>query len=684
MTAAHLFVRQMLWRPTTARRVPEPVIALLGPRGAGKTHTLRAISRECGGTFVHALLDFANPEDIDPIAAVAYVAFEMMRGWRNLPKDPVFHRVGLSLLALNEVLPENRNAARTKIRQLIADYVHDTREGRRAVRIADAAAVSVRFAMGVTGIGATPQGQAVQAVYELAKPAIADLLRGSARRLALGRSERWLSDLLEDTTLVDSLITLSRRRHEPLDHLMSALLADLADNATQRTIPVARCQCFVPRDERDRPHKHAWVLLVDNAESDSGQQFLAALIRTRQQRAVTPPGQEPEHDPLLVVSAADRWTAGWGYWWQRPWQAKPDSPPKQRIPLLSTASFDHWAGHALGHVDAWYPVWLDPPDPGETTALAQVSPGGWDSDTFEGLVRRLSGELPAAMAEIRQHVMTHPSSDDIESGVRSLLFGEAPALWQQALSANLPADLLATRPLWKVVPDAAVVACRLIEPGGTDEFDPATFPQVAKTLKELRTNLWISTFAVRPSRLWPVANRDVAHPAVLHPWLVNCLLAGLAAESDAADRRSGAWTWHGLFATLSDVDGVGSTLYYELAGDRFDDVVAALVDRFVTDDHRTWVRLLDYVTGAPCRWPALESTEESVSRLVPDDQAGRTPLQATIANLVALLWLCRDPLTMPKKRWHKTIRASFLRLAGNDSARADTSALEEAADQFKH
>src|SRR5258708_31059446 len=121
MTAAHLFVRQMLWRPATARQVPEPVIALLGPHGAGKTHTLRSISRECGGAIVHALLDFASPKGISPVAAVAYVAFELMRTWPNLPKDPVFHRVGLSLLAMNQGLPEHPNTARTKIPQLIPE-----------------------------------------------------------------------------------------------------------------------------------------------------------------------------------------------------------------------------------------------------------------------------------------------------------------------------------------------------------------------------------------------------------------------------------------------------------------------------------------------------------------------------------------------------------------------------------
>ncbi|HEY3606203.1 MAG TPA: hypothetical protein VGL06_01825 [Pseudonocardiaceae bacterium] len=681
MTAAHMFVRQMLWRPAGARRTPEPVIALLGPLGAGKTHTLRAISHECDSTIVHALLDFANPRGIDPFAAVGFVAFEMMRTWRNLPKDPTFHRVGLSLLALNEVLPENRNAARAKIAQLIAEYVKDTREGRRAVRVADVANASVRFALGVTGIGATPQGQAVQAVYEQAKPAIADLLQGSARRLALGRSERWLAELLEDATLVDSLITLSRRRHEPLHHLMSALLADLADNAARRTIPVAKCRCLVPRDVHE--HEHAWVLLVDNADNDSGQQFLAALVQARQQRVNVGPDREPDHDPLLVVTAVDQWTAAWGHWWQRPWQAEPDSPPRQRIPLLSTASFDQWThAHGVANAVAWYPVWLDPPDSGET---AQV-PTGWADDAFGAVVRRLSGDLPAAAKEIGEQFMTHPSAADFASGVRSLLFDDVPenALWQRALRANLPDDLL-VRALWRVVPDAVAVACRLVEPGATDDLDPATFPEAARTLRLLRTNLWISTFAARPSRLWSVGNGDAAHPAVLHPWLVRCLLAGLAAESAAAERRSGAWTWHSLFTGLSEVDSVGPGLYYQLASDRFDDVVAGLVERFVADDHRTWVRLLDYVTGAPCRWPALESTKKSVARLVPDDQPGRTPVQAPVANLVALLWLCRDPLTVPNQDddWDTKIHASFIRLIGV-STRADTSALEEAAEQFTH
>jgi hypothetical protein len=686
MTAAHLFVRQMLVRTATARQTPEPMIALLGPRGAGKSHTLRAISRECGGTIMHALLDFADPQGIDPFAAVAYVAFEMMRTWQNLPKDPTFHRVGLSLLALNEDLPEGRTAARAQIRKLIADYTRGTREGRRAARAAAGVDASVQFAMGVTGIGAIPQGNAVNAVYALAKPAIADLLQTLARLSALRGLERWFGGLLEDANLVDSLIAVSRRRVDPLNHLMSALLADLAQNGTQRSILAEPCPCG-----RDHSHEHVWLLLVDNAGNASGQQFLTALVNARQQRAAV--ADRPELDPLLVVAAADQWEVAWGHWWQEPWEVGPDPQARQRIPLLSAASPDQWASHAPGATDipgnparAWYPAWLDPPAPGEITKPAPVPTAGRDAQDFGGFVRRLSGDLPAAMSEIRKEFEAHPSADGVEARSRSLLFAHDPtnALWHRALRANLP-DVPA-RALGRTALEAVAVASHLIEPGRTtNDLNADTFPEAANILWSLRTNLWISRFAARPSRLRSVVHGDAEHPAVVHPWLVRCLLAGLAAENTAAEHRKGTSAWDRLFATLSDMDNVSpdGKLYYDLARDKFDEVVAALVRRFTSDSHVEWVRLLDEVTAAPCRWPALESTEQTVNRLVPDEQPGRETLHATVANLVALLWLYRDPLTIPNKHWDKQIHDSFTSLRSNFTARGNRAALVEAAERFE-
>jgi hypothetical protein len=132
-----------------------------------------------------------------------------------------------------------------------------------------------------------------------------------------------------------------------------------------------------------------------------------------------------------------------------------------------------------------------------------------------------------------------------------------------------------------------------------------------------------------------------------------------------------------------DSAGLDAALYYDLAYDKFDDVVDALVARFPKDSHLDWVRLLDDVTAAPCRWPALEPTEQTVNRLVPDEQPGRETLHATVANLVALLWLYRDPLTIPNEHWDTQIHDSFTSLRSNFTARGNRTALVEAAERFK-
>ncbi|MER6878598.1 hypothetical protein ABT279_51505, partial [Amycolatopsis sp. NPDC000673] len=123
ITAAELFVRQAFRRPAEGTTAPEPVVALLGPKGAGKSTALKAIAKACGGTLVHARLDFRDARVADPISAVACVSFLLARHWDNLPRDPTFHRVGLSLLALNETLPPDSDAAREYVLQLVGSYL---------------------------------------------------------------------------------------------------------------------------------------------------------------------------------------------------------------------------------------------------------------------------------------------------------------------------------------------------------------------------------------------------------------------------------------------------------------------------------------------------------------------------------------------------------------------------------
>lgn len=655
--------------------VPEPVIALLGPKGAGKTTALETLSRECGGTLVHALLDFAvlktkqHQEPPDPIAAVAYVAFEFTRSWTNLPHDPTFHRVGLSLLALNERLPDDRGAARTKIKELIKDYGRQP----RPAWVEDTANAAITLSLSLTGIAATPLGQAVQVA---AKPAIAALLRLSGRR-DRNRAERWISGLpqAEQRSTLDSLIALSRHRGNALDHMMAALLADLVDNAAQWPIPVKKCECRLPQP--DQEHSHAWLLLLDNigdADSDCGWRFLAALIKARRARVSAAGPATMEHDPLLVVAAVDRWTSTWRQWWREPWHAKADSPAQQPIPLLSNAAFETWtrhaacAGEAADQARAWFPVWLDPADAAELATLAPASDG--HDDTFATFVRQLSGGLPSAAIDIGKQVAAMPQPG----------FPRPLARWEQALRANLPPDLL-QRPFWRTIPEAVAVVSQLLEPDQpADDLDADTFPDAARILRLLRENLWISTF-----------NPDLANPlrperATMHPWLMSLLLAGLAEESKLADRRPGALTWDSLFRELAttrgEPAGANRKLFYNLACDKFTSVIDELVRWFTVDSHEDWVRLLVDVTAAPCPRPAIATTAQAVEDLAPDDEPGRTTLRASVSTLVAILWLYGNPLTVPDHHWDKKIHDSFMRLANNDSARADVTALTDAAAAF--
>lgn len=681
LPVAHTFLRNMLWRYGD---VPEPVVALLGPRGAGKSTMLDALSRECGGTVVHARLDFGDPRGIDAIAGVGLVAFELMRSWRNRPHDPTFHRVGLSLLALNERIEPDHDAARRQIDALIRQYVRGTRKGETAAAVGGAVSA---FATALGGIAAA---SVVRTASEQAKPVIAALVQRAAR-LGLRGALDWHRSMpqAEQANTVDSMISLSRtRRHDALNHLVHALLADIDDNVARRPEVVRGCECLPVNGSRHNRHEHVWVLTVDNADNERGRQFLAALLKARKERAAA----GARHDPLLVVTAVDTWNAAWGRWWREPWQSDEDTPARQAVPLFSGASRDQWSRHARAVADAeghrgrgWYPVWLDPLGDNEIADIAPSPTDGQDKDVFDDFVRRLSGNRPSAAIDIRDQLTANPPATEPGDPVpRSLLCAsgaEGRPLWARAVGACLPGDPSARRP-WRAVPAAVAVAAHLLEPGRPpDDLGLANRPEVVRALHALQSHLWISTFDARPSRLRPVTKGDTAPSAALHPWLARCLFAGLAAESADDPRQSGERLWDSLFATSLGA-GRAAVLFGELARDRFDPVSAALADRFDVDDHTTWVRLLDDVTGAPCRSAARESTETTVARLVPEHVEGRTAVQVAVTDLVALLWLYRDPLTVPSRKWDDRISDAFDKLAFL-STRQNLRALRDAAAQFQ-
>lgn len=659
-------------------------MGLLGPRGAGKTTALHKLAEQCGATVVHAEVDL---DALAPVPAIVYVVFELMNEWRALTRDPSFHRVGLCLLALNETLPENRDAARERVRALLKDYVRGTRAGRVAEKLTAGASAVVELAADLTTI--STQG-VTDAIRKRAKPVISAVLQGAAWWNVQG-ARHWLRTLPSDAadSEIDRLIALSRHRDNVLDHLMGAFLADIDDNVAHISEVRTRCHCVVPSDRADERHAHAWVLLVDNAGSDNGRQFLGALIRARQQRAKALPDRRSARDRLLVVAALDTWVNGWTRWWLEPWHVDED-PGRERIPLFSEVRPAQWAAHIertgepAAEAEGWYPVWLDPLDPEEIATLAGTAPEGWDQHTYTTVIGRLSGGRASAVVAITKRIAAQlaeqPPDDHPEittdRRARELLFQGAVPFWREVLMTYLPNNLNGPQQ-WQTIPDLVSVLALL----NTDRAGNAP----AQYLTLLRRHLWLSTFEARPSRLRPVT-RDGTRPFVaMQPWLAHCLLAGLWAESPAMARRPVNRSWDNVFAALAGgQDSLSSRrLYHDLARDRFDDVVADLTKLFGTSSTSLdWLTAVDEVTGAPCRLPFQESLADSLGRLLPDEDA-IVDTRTIVATCVALLWLYQDPLTVPTADTDRQLRSCFRRLSTRPEARLDADALDAAEDEFR-
>ncbi|MYV94915.1 hypothetical protein, partial [Streptomyces sp. SID1034] len=228
---ADAFLRHMLWRYPGQR---QPIVALLGPRQSGKTDLLQAVSRACGGTVIHAGLDFEE-QPVDPVSAAALAAFQMMRGWDNLRRGPVFHRFGLGLLALNENLDADRGRATVQIRELIQQYVRSTRGGRIAINLEGAAvgAMDVVTQGALSPLVSGPAREVVSAVRDQAKPVIGSLFQ-SAARWGVRDALRWHINVpeAESARSIDALIRLSSSsRSAAVGPLMAAFLADVKDQA---------------------------------------------------------------------------------------------------------------------------------------------------------------------------------------------------------------------------------------------------------------------------------------------------------------------------------------------------------------------------------------------------------------------------------------------------------------------
>lgn len=634
-------VRELLYRERSEPPRPLPVLMFVGPVGAGKTHAMRTLSRDCGAGVVHAFFDFERVR-VDglrqrtptTVEVLAQLAFLLSRRWRARPRVR-FTRFTLGMVAVDTPLDGlTREQAEDRMRRAIREFAQRPRIAELANRILDP----------VTDVMMSHFDLVGDSMADTIKKILPDLVRGAARR-RLGHALRFHSgvDNAEGANHVDALIKLSGLDTDAMtDWLVDAFLADVrAGYPRAATVDLRnRCTCENPATPR---HLHNWVLLLDNVDHPAGETFVADLVAARERHLQRRPG---DHDPLLLVGTSGRWERKWETSWRPPWQAEPDH--RTAVPVCRAASYQHWSGTVTDarRRSPFYPVLLEPLTIDETAGELGVN----RHDPLSQLVHRASGGLPAAVRAIAPLVADAAPVP----GARDVL-GPDPDLWRTRL-----AEIWRPRPapdgppagVDDLISAASFATAPWLVPADAESI--VTHPRLGQLLTELRTSLWVTA---------PVDGGATADYAQLHPWFAGTLISALTARTDGQGLRSYADLFTDL---LEDPDTAGDpvrTAYCALALGRVGVVVSDFTATFDTEPHRGWTSRLRLVTQAPDNLPVdrrgAALYEELVTQHVNTTRPERDPIGNVVTRLVIATWLATNPVAMPDPVLRDVIADSY-------------------------
>ncbi|MER7082505.1 hypothetical protein SAMN02982929_02427 [Saccharopolyspora kobensis] len=651
LTDSASLTRRLLWNRQVGEPAgPQPVVVLLGPTGSGKTEALNSISRDCGSGVVHNQpLDFAK-EAPTTVEALAKVAFGLSRRWPSR-KPPRFTRFALGLIAVQAVLPNDREQARAKIDRAIREFSRNP----SAERIA----------------------QIVQELSDAAEPLFDPLLAATVNllptlirhlgRKPLSNAKRWHADIpeAEGAGPLDALIQLSTRARadsaERTSWLTSAFLADVREShpVLAKPEPKSPCACLNPAR---LPHLHNWVVLLDNVDHGSGFRFLEDITAARERHL----RQHEEHDPLLVVATSGRWHPEWESDWHPPWKSV-DSLPDDVSVVPRCPNTGHWrTDPAQQRPTAPYlPVLLEPLKIEET---ARILGTGVRSPAAR-LAQRASGGLPHAVHTIKALL----DGRELDRQRRDVLWpddlAEARSCQERLEELRLSHHLVDVG-IEEFVTAAAWATAPWLVPA--ESAGLVSQPKIGRILTELRTALWV----IAPERRGGTEDHTV-----MHPWIARTLLSALAA-------RTGEPSYAAQFRAMLDDSSVRRDperhAYCLLALGEFSTVVDVLEERFDRIPHQDWVDLLTLVTGAPDDKPLHLGHDALYQALVDEDLRGgtgdRSMVRNVLARLVAAAWLLANPLVGPDDERKRLVAQCFRELAPL-SRRSDVAALYEAARQ---
>lgn len=611
---------------------PTPVIVFAG---AGKTALLAELARLLAGNAPCARIDC---EDFAGGARelLSLLAFELNRHSGRYGELP-FPRLITGLIVIRSVdlkdldLKADRKTARERVWRVLEERQNT------AQLLQDSVSEIIKAAFDALG-SRVPAGPGVaKAAMDILTRVGPRLVLGSlaatrsGRNLILGTGQDWYGD--QGQKPVDGLISLNRMatrgseedRREVASLLWAAFLADLDDAFGRHQAMNWTLNCLV---------------LLDNADSRAGREFLAELVAARQERVA---------DPLTVVATS------------RGELADQKIPLGGRLTPLVQASARPWR-EAGAWPPAWYPVAL--PDLTITDVGAMVRqldlPGGTRRGSITSAVYRYTAGHPIAVRMLLDAIAVALDADFASDADDAAEFDLAPVLeapGRDIKQEDPPplADVLLRR-LLRGLPEEQLTdlvtcsAARNLEAAQRLAAKSRLLGQNGGT----KARIFSATF-------WRV--RSISPPGgtlALHPVLNRLLLRRLAARPSSPlaaaqhrpargrPARRAAPGWTVVHAWLrEDAVAVGDqvgALYHALALGEIEHLAQSFADALKTSEPEDWLRMLEAVATAPNSLPPGEQTLDQVDQLTewtgPDDE-----YSALMARLVAALWIDADPLS---------------------------------------
>lgn len=649
-------VKEFLKRQVEQHRLPysryQPVLVFEGTNGTGKSELVARLTGLVDGDIPYACLDFRSNQHATPAAVLSALAFQLSRHCRGCRDYPVlkFGRLLAGLLIMNADIDPDDQRAGDRVQEILlpARTLERWQEGLQAV--ARGIAVIARERTAAAG---GPVEVAETLIDNLPPITLANWR--IARRIVLRQYANWWGNGDLDRA-VDELVELNR-----LAKTAAHTEGQPGDPAAQQALNERLIDAFLAdlRDEfANAGHQKQLtanvIIMLDNADTALGKQFLAELASAR----ATSAARGPDIEPLTVLT-----TSRGGL-----------------LTGLPGTEVSDYRGDAASVADTYatrkpgLPQWLryrlpdlTDPDIGELLAsrsIAQIS-----KHQLVQLVRNLTGGHPATTRLLLDGIAVLPRSDrqrkaacETPATVLTQLEPEsrmtrAPGTQRLTVAERMLAELTDEAALINlpdlVTSSAALSRMHAVQLATGDN----TLPDGGKLL----TAAGATYLRLIDPVLWP-ARSDAG--AMLRRRL---LLGKLAQrESGWRPRWPAVFGWHrDRCATANDLTG---ELYYALACGEVGHVADVLLGRLADEPARAWLELLDRVTLAPHRphyaAPPVNTPLADADELV-GDPTGLTDDRRNALRLVAGLQILASPFTGAQRdTLHLQVSTCYTTLAG--------------------